>query len=581
MSLNTAFSIAQKGINSLEQQISVISNNINNANKAGYTRKTFAPETITAAGYSIPAGGKALQAVVNDALATQVNTQATNAQYNTTIASYLSAYSDSYGSTSGNSTTLSATLDNLATAFQSLESDPTQLADKSAIVANAQQLAAGLNGLSSGIQKQRQQASDAIGTAVTTINDNLQTIYDLNKQIVNATATGLSAPDLIDQRNVALNNLSQQIGVQYSSTSDNQLDVFIGGVPVLQGARIYKLSYTPAGGVSSSTVYPGGFSGITIGGTDITTSATTGTIGALISLRDSTLPGEQSKLDAFASTLASTVNKVLADGTAYPPENSISGTTAVTSATALSATGNWRVAVTDTTGKVVNTTDLNLASYSTVGALVTALNGLTGVSASVASGVLTITSTTTTNGISLNQLTSSIGGKGATQYFGFNNLFTGSTTGTVTASNIGINSTLLTNSSALASSTLSSSGTLAAGNIGLTSADTTISTRLVDAFNTAQSFVAAGNFSSQTTTIGEYASSLIADAASKANSSKTSADTAKSTYTYLSTQLSSETGVNIDEESANLSALQNYYSSTAQVLSVIKELYTTLLAAYR
>lgn len=579
MSLNTAFSIAQKGILSLEQQIGVVSNNINNANKAGYTRKAYDSQSIVASGYTIPSKGQAVQATINDALVAQVNTQATSYNYSQTLADYMSVYSDTYGGTAGSATTLSTTIDNFTASLQALESDPTQISDKSKIISDAQQIASSLNSLSNALQNQRQQASDSISSTISNFNDNLQTIYDLNRQIVNATAQGQSAADLVDERNTALNNLSQIMTVNYTTTSDNQVTVSAGGVNLIAAGQISKLSYTPVGGVSASTVYPGGFSGINVNGADITPAVSGGTLGALITLRDSTLPSEQNKLNAFATTLSNTVNNVLAAGTSYPAQNTVTGTTAVTSATTLSGTGNWRVAVTDSTGAVQSVTDLNLASYSTVGALVTALNGISGVSASVASGVLTVTSTNSSYGISLNQMNSAIGGKGATAYFGFNNLFVGNSSG-LTASNITVNSVLKSNASALATSTLSS-GALSVGATGITSGDTTIASNLVSAMNTAQAFAAAGNFSSMNTTLSSYSSLLISDAATQAASAKTTADTASSTYSYLTTQLSSETGVNVDEESANLSQLQNYYASTANVLSVIKDLYTTLLEAYR
>jgi flagellar hook-associated protein 1 FlgK len=47
----------------------------------------------------------------------------------------------------------------------------------------------------------------------------------------------------------------------------------------------------------------------------------------------------------------------------------------------------------------------------------------------------------------------------------------------------------------------------------------------------------------------------------------------------LQTRLSSESGVNVDDEVAQLTVLQNAYSANARVLQVSKDMYATLFNA--
>src|SRR5207237_7719160 len=87
------------------------------------------------------------------------------------------------------------------------------------------------------------------------------------------------------------------------------------------------------------------------------------------------------------------------------------GSASVSSSTALAASGTVRIAVADQSGNLVSYKDLDLSSYATVGDLVTALNGISGVSASLdSSGYLSISATSSSNGIAINDMTSSVGG---------------------------------------------------------------------------------------------------------------------------------------------------------------------------
>jgi flagellar hook-associated protein 1 FlgK len=47
----------------------------------------------------------------------------------------------------------------------------------------------------------------------------------------------------------------------------------------------------------------------------------------------------------------------------------------------------------------------------------------------------------------------------------------------------------------------------------------------------------------------------------------------------LQSRLSSESGVNVDDEVAQLTVLQNAYSANAHVLTVAKDMYSTLFNA--
>jgi flagellar hook-associated protein 1 FlgK len=323
--------------------------------------------------------------------------------------------------------------------------------------------------------------------------------------------------------------------------------------------------------------YPSGFDEITLDGQAVTTKLSGGKIGALLELRDETLPAIQDELDALAATLIEEVNAVTSQGTAVPTPQSLTGTTSVSGTTALSATGTMRLALVDSDGVVSSVTDLDLSSYSTVDDLVTAIDGIGGFSASIDSnGHLVISSDDSTLGVAVNEMDSAVGaaGAGVSAYFGLNGLFTGTS-----ADTIRVRSDLAADSTLLATGTLSSASTLAAGNTGIASGDGSIAEALEDLFGQSVNFAAAGSLGGTSTTFADYASAIVSDVATKSSEATSAAKTADLVAENLRTSLTNESGVNLDEETARLAALENQYAACSQMFAIINEMFEVLLGA--
>jgi flagellar hook-associated protein 1 FlgK len=435
---------------------------------------------------------------------------------------------------------------------------------------------------SSGIQKLRSNADQDISSSIDDVNTDLQNIADLNAEIKQTAAAGQSTADLEDQRNTALQDVASKMNVSYYTASNGDLQVYTTTGQALVDSSAHKISYTAAANVSSSTTYTAGsstsgFSAITVNGVDITSQITGGSIGGLITLRDKTLPAAQSQLDQLATQLASAVNAVSNSASSVPAPTTLTGTTSVTNSTALSATGTVRLAVTDQSGNLVSFGDLDLSSYSTIGDLVTAINGISGMSASIdANGYLAITATGSGNGVAVNEMTSSVGSsnEGFSNYFGLNDLVTGTS-----ASDIAVNSSILSGANELQLATLDSSSSLTVGSSVLTSGSATVVNAFSSALTASRTFSSTGGLAATTGSFADYASAIVSDVASKASQASTNytaKETAQSTY---ASSLSSQSGVNLDEESANLSTLQNQYSAASALISAINTMYSALITA--
>ena len=581
MSLDIARLVAFSGISATELQISVASSNISNADTKGYTEKSANQVATVTGGVGTGVSITGISSNVDKLLLKSLIGANSELGAADTTNSYLEQLQQLFGSasTSGTSTTgtsLANALASLESALSSLASSPSSVSLQSAAVSALDDFASQLRSTSSGVQSLRANSDKDIASSVKSVNDDLQQIADLNVQIRKMAAAGQSTADLEDQRNSALQDLSSYMNVSYYTASNGDLQVYTSSGRALVDSSAHTLSYTASANVSASSSYSSGvFSGIMVDGVDVTSQITSGKIGALITLRDQTLPATQTQLDQLATELKSALNAITNGASAVPPPTSLTGSASVSSTTALAASGTVRIAVADQSGNLVSYKDLDLSSYATVGDLVTALNGISGVSASLdSSGYLSISATSSSNGIAINDMTSSVGGGGFSEYFGMNDLVTG--TG---AANFAVNSSILSGAAGLPTGTLDNSATLTTGSQVLTSGSATIINQLYDKLTGSTSFSSAGGLSATTGSFADYAAAIVANVASKAtqaSSNYTAKSTAQASY---ASSLSSQSGVNIDEETARVSSLQNKYAAASQLISVVNSMFSSLLTA--
>lgn len=585
MSLSIASSIAYSSLMTIEAQMTVASSNISNAGTSGYTSKTANQVATVTAGVGTGTTISGISSNVDRLLLKSLVEATSDLGAADTANSYATQLEELYGATSSSSsssdsgTSLANTLASLESAVSSLESADDSSTGQSGVVTALDEVAAQLRETSSSIQTLRSGADQGIASAVGTVNSSLADVASLNRQIVAAKADGQSTADLEDQRNSDLQTIAGEMNVSYFVNTNGAMQIYTGSGQALLDGQVHEISYQSLGTVTSGTTYSAGsstgFSAISVDGQDITSQITSGTIGALITQRDKTLPAAQSALDELAGNLIGSLNSVNNTGTTSPPPSSLTGTTSVGSSDAFSGTGTVRIAITDASGDLVSYDDLDLSAYSTVGGVVGAIDSISGASASISSsGHLVISATGSGDGVAINEMDGAVGSsdEGFSDYFGLNDLLTG--TG---AADIAVRSDILSDPSLMATSQLSAAASLTTGAKVVTSG-TGVADDLYTALTGSTAFAAAGNLGKTSTSFAGYAADIIADvaaASSTASSTYTSKETAQTT---LSTTMSSESGVNVDQETALMSTLQNQYSAAAEVLSTISKMYQDLVA---
>lgn len=309
MGLDASLSIATSGLAAVQAEMAVASQNVANANVAGYAEETSSVSSRTAGG--VPGGvlvgltGRTINAALESSLYSQNAAVSALTTTNNALAP-ISALQGSTSSDSGTSNTLSDTLGDLQTALISLDADSSSTGDQQAVLAAAGTLVTNINTTATAYQTQRQVAQEAIVDGVATANTSLNQIGALSNQIAQAQINGFSTADLENQRSAVMTTLSSILSVNFTETSNGDMLVktatgvtlpthATSGPLVTSDATLGVTSYAPPGGSIPA---------ITIGGTDVTSGLTGGSLGANIALRDQILPTMQAELDSFSQTLA-------------------------------------------------------------------------------------------------------------------------------------------------------------------------------------------------------------------------------------------------------------------------------------
>ena len=150
------------------------------------------------------------------------------------------------------------------------------------------------------------------------------------------------------------------------------------------------------------------------------------------------------------------------------------------------------------------------------------------------------------------------------------------------ADDVTVVSTIKSDPSKIALARLDTSAAAVAGTVpALTAGDATGAVALHNLADTVVSFDAAGNLNATSGTLTSYAALLISDISSQAAFTDLSALDQRALLNELTQRLDNTTGVNMDEELAQLVIFENAYNASARLIAVAQELFDTLLSIVR
>lgn len=591
-SISVAMGTAISGLSANQIALATTSNNIANTNTVGYTQKSVHLENVLLDGQGAGVNIAAITRSVNEFMLRDVRVQTSLLAEFTVRSQYFGATQDMFGKPES-AASIASRLTSFGNRLQALAVEPGSNNQQISAVNDALIATRQFNEMAQNIQVLRDQADDSIGTAVTTVNTLLDNIAELNGQVTRNLALNLPAGDLQDQRDQAVVKLAGYMDVSYFMRETGSIVIFSGSGRTLVDQRAATFTYTPTSVMNATSTYPGTIDGIRLDGTDVTTEFRSGQIKGLIDLRDTELPNLNTQLDRLATVLRDQFNAVHNDGVALPPPNTLTGTRLFNAPATdtVNLTGIARIAVLNADGTLAGTPiNLNFADLATVvggpptvnqirdainGAYalsVPPIPGLAGATASVnASGALVINANIAGQGIGINETTSAetTTGFGFSHFFGLNDFFVGSTIGGL-ARNISVRPDIVADAQRMARGELSASALLS-GDTGVTIGDASVVTRLANRFSDELTFSTAGGLPTVNTTLSGYGANILSQNATLAADADDMKQFRGSVLSEVQNKLDSASGVNMDEEMANLILYQNAYAASARVITTLSE----------
>jgi flagellar hook-associated protein 1 FlgK len=138
---------------------------------------------------------------------------------------------------SGGAGGLGASLDSFFAAANTLTQNPTSVTDRQALIGNAQALAASFNSVGGQLSTNLANVNAQMTESVQQINSLTQQIARLNQAIIAQSAPGTTGPpnSLFDARDNLVQQLGQQLGVNVVSGPNNAIDIYTAGGAMLVG----------------------------------------------------------------------------------------------------------------------------------------------------------------------------------------------------------------------------------------------------------------------------------------------------------------------------------------------------------
>lgn len=618
MSLTQALTSALSGLQVNQASISMVAANVANADTPGYTRKVV-NQVPTGGSSSIGVRVSDIQRQIDLYIQRQLRVENAGASYADTRARMYSQLQEIYGQP-GSDTALESVYNSFTSALQVLSTSPDDPGARTAVVNSAQLLTQQLNQLSASIQGQRANAELAISDAVNSANEAMTQIASLNQQIAGSTPGDSATAALQDQRDSYIDQLSQLMDINVMVGDRGQVSIFTSSGTQLVGAQAAQLRFDAVGTMTPASQWSADPSQRGVGtimlvppsGAPVdliqNRSIRSGTIAAYLQMRDQDLVQAQNQLDALAAGMAQALSDKTTAGTAVSPlpqngfDIDVGGLSQGNSVTINYTDTTTNTPHTITLVRVDDPAALPLSNTATATAndivfginfsggmasVITQINAAltgTGMVASNPSGTtLEILDDGAANTVDVNSVSAAktvtglMGGSAELPLFtDGSNPYTGAITSrgsqvTGLAARLTVNPSVVADPSSLV---VYQAGTPAGDSTRpdfilqqLTGASLTFSP------NTGIGTTSAPFIGSLTTYLRQVVSQQ-GEAASSADNLKQGQDVV---LNALQQQFNDASGVNVDQEMANLLTLQNSYAANARVMSAVKEMLDALI----
>lgn len=446
---------------------------------------------------------------------------------------------------------LNSELSGLFSAFQDLATNPSGLPERAEVLSRAQSLAAVFNNLGDGLFSIQRNIDAIVSDEVAKINTLVNEIAKLNQAIFANSPGQFSANDLKDQRDRLIKELSEKIDITFVNESDGQVSLTLrNGTPLVLKNVTFNLS-TGLNGNNKSflDVFISNGAGGTI---NVTSAIQGGKLKGYLDMRDLEVPAIKEKLDRLAAGFVQEFNRIHQQGFG------IDGSTGVNFFTPLSPTvftntlntGSAQVSVLNASPTTVSVDDFEITFTGATSFI------LTNLTTGAASSAITFTAGTTFN-LAGGFAVAITGTPAVGDRFKFS-------VSENAATFIKVSNEVLSNSQKIAAGNSTSGDGGNAGDLAGLQSDLT--------FNSVTLQSGSGAF-----TFDEFYNALVSAIGIQSATAQAGVRQQEGVLLQLSNRRESISGVSIDEELINLIQFQQAFNASARMISLVEELFDTLI----
>lgn len=302
--------IGVSGLLAAQRNVATTNHNIANANTEGYSRQRVGQEARLPQASGSGFIGKGVDVSTVRRLADNF----LNKQLENTLSSEgkFAAYAEYARFVEGIVASENAGVAPAMTAFfdalQDVNNDPNSSSARTVLLGAAEALSARFNEQAAQLAELERGLNAEIRSQVAEVNALTSQIADINRKIVEARGIGGNQPanDLLDQREQAVRQLAELTGVQTVEQTDGTLSVFIGvGLPVVNGPLSYALStqQNPNDSTRTEITYGAGASQ-----TIVSDGLGRGRLAGLVDVRDEVIGSARNQIGRLAVAFSETLN---------------------------------------------------------------------------------------------------------------------------------------------------------------------------------------------------------------------------------------------------------------------------------
>jgi flagellar hook-associated protein 1 len=310
--LTSLLNIASEALLADQAALNATANNVANQLTPGYTREVVgfqSGDSVSLSGMAQSSGVTATVSSQRDRVLEQrVQQQTQTVAQSAALQSALQQVENIFGVTAAStgsgavaSSQLGTAINGFFSSLSSLEANPSDTATRQKVLTAANALAGAFNGASSQLSQISASLNQQVSGDVSQVNSLTSSIASLNSKIASVSPNG-DAGSLEDQRQEDIDQLSQLVGLDQISTSQNGISLTTsGGAVLVSGDQAFHVGTTQVGG--NTDVVAGDPP------QDVTSNLSGGDLGGALQARDQYLPTYSAALDNLAFSLGTAVNQ--------------------------------------------------------------------------------------------------------------------------------------------------------------------------------------------------------------------------------------------------------------------------------